>query len=120
MESNGRPGPPMDDYGHDISNYSGKGWQASTLHHATVNGEPSLVVHCPLKEGLDGDAMPDSIQTVIRIDESLRGREYLETLIHEFLHCALPSGSEEWVTMAGHELSQLIFEADCRRRAGLS
>lgn len=114
----------MDDYSDDTKNYQGVGWlrswEKTQVGHATINGEPSLILHCPLKEGFDGDASVDGIASVIRIEDGLRGREYMETLIHEFLHVVMPSASEDWVTQSARELSELIYSADCRRRSGLS
>ena len=109
----------MDDYSVDPKNYSGSGWKTQ-VGHATVNGEPSLLLHCRMREGFDGDAAIDGIARVIRVDDSLRGMPYMETLIHEFLHVIQPSASEEWVTQSARELSELIYSADCRSRSGLS
>lgn len=109
----------MDDYSVDLKNYSGSGWKTQ-VGHATVNGEPSLLLHCRMREGFDGDAAIDGIASVIRVDDSLRGMPYMETLIHEFLHVVLPAGSEEWVTQSAKELTELIYSADCRTRSGLS
>jgi len=110
----------MNDFGHDPANYKSRGWKDTSVHQATINGEPSLVVHCEMPEGTDGDASSEGVVNIVRISENLRGREYLETRLHEHLHCAAPLASEEWVTQTAHELSTLIFETDCRRRSGLT
>ena len=85
----------------------------------SLNGAPSLLIHCDMREGLDGDAQTEPVESIIRVDDSLRGREYLETVIHEALHVQLPHASEEFVTRSAEELSQIIFSSTVRRRSGL-
>lgn len=89
------------------------------LDQTTLNGAPSLLIHCDMREGLDGDAQTEPVESIIRIDDSLRGREYLETVMHEALHIQLPSGSEEWITRTAEELSAIIYTPVVRKRSGL-
>ncbi len=52
----------------------------------------------------------------IRIDKTLRGREMLETLIHEALHgCDYFKSSEQWVGQAALDISILLWKAGYRK-----
>ncbi len=44
----------------------------------------------------------------VLINERLSGRARLETEIHEFLHVAYPTHSEEHVTVAARDLARLL------------
>lgn len=51
----------------------------------------------------------------ILIDERLAGRALLNTEIHEYLHAANPTMSEEHVTQQGDDLSRILWALGYRR-----
>ena len=53
-------------------------------------------------------------QLTILIDSSLRGSRRLEIEIHEFLHAANPSISEEHVAAQAKDLSSILFKLGYR------
>ena len=53
-------------------------------------------------------------QLKILIDSSLRGSRRLEIEIHEFLHAANPSISEEHVAAQAKDLSSILFKLGYR------
>lgn len=50
----------------------------------------------------------------ILIDERLKGRQRLETEIHEWLHAANPTLSEEAVTNQAKDLSRILWKLGYR------
>ena len=62
-------------------------------------------------------------QTLIEkvlIDSRLKGRARLETEIHEFLHAANPTHSEEHVTQQGKDLARILWCLGYRIKEGTS
>lgn len=55
------------------------------------------------------DAKNPHLVKKVLIDERLRGRARLDTEIHEYLHAANPTLSEEHVTEQGKELSRILW-----------
>lgn len=55
------------------------------------------------------DAKNPHLAKKVLIDERLRGRARLDTEIHEYLHAANPTLSEEHVTEQGKELSRILW-----------
>jgi hypothetical protein len=54
----------------------------------------------------------------VLIDERLSGRARLDTEIHEYLHAANPTLSEEHVTQQGKELSRILWALGYRIKEG--
>ena len=51
----------------------------------------------------------------IVIDERQDSQDYLDTLIHECLHCFAPAWGEKRVTETANEITRVIWEKDYRR-----
>jgi len=51
----------------------------------------------------------------ILLDERLTGFDYLETAVHEILHCQNPKFSEEQVTAQGFEMADLLWKLGFRK-----
>ncbi len=49
-------------------------------------------------------------QKTIRVLRSLRGRDRMDTLIHEMLHAVLPDEEELWVNSVASDMSQVLWE----------
>jgi hypothetical protein len=45
----------------------------------------------------------------ILIDERLKGRSRLETILHECIHVSFPTASEEHVTEAARDISRVLW-----------
>ena len=60
------------------------------------------------------DSKAKDQQLKILIDSSLRGSRRLEIEIHEFLHAANPSISEEHVAAQAKDLSSILFKLGYR------
>lgn len=68
--------------------------------------------------GKDGDSdRPKSKHKQIRIWDRLRGRRLLETMIHEFTHCAHPKWDEEAVEEFSRDLALFIYRMGFRLRS---
>jgi hypothetical protein len=52
----------------------------------------------------------------IYIDSRLRGRKYLDTLIHEKLHLLFPDWSETKVIKTAHALTSVLWKQSYRRK----
>lgn len=70
--------------------------------------------YAKLRGQADGWAVvPDpkrpQIEERVLINERLRSRARLETEIHEFLHVAYPTHSEEHVTHAARDLARVLW-----------
>lgn len=62
------------------------------------------------------DARQPDAKSRVLINERLQGRARLETEIHEFLHCAYPTHSEEHVTAAARDLARMLHALKYRRQ----
>jgi hypothetical protein len=80
-----------------------------------------LVIQCHagLCPDLDGTAMGYDGFDVIRADPAMVGKDYTETLIHEFTHRFNPRWNEETVTLFAKQLTDLIYFPQIRRQGGL-
>ena len=52
----------------------------------------------------------------IRISERLRGRKFLETILHEMLHAADWHKDEYWVQEVAKDLSRVLMRQEIRDR----
>lgn len=82
-------------------------------HHFTINGVRWLVRFTRLRGDADGWAYPPDARNPkspkkILIDERLSGRRRLETILHEFIHVAFPTTSEEHVTESARDWSRAL------------
>jgi hypothetical protein len=66
--------------------------------------------------GYDGLAEndPKTTKKHIWISRSVKGKNLLDTIIHEGLHCALPCLSEEAVLQFGTELAAILWDLGYR------
>ena len=69
---------------------------------------------------LDGDCeSPHAIGKTIRVDDRLKGRELLETLLHEMLHAADWHKQEEWVERVSADIARVLWRPEIVARFGL-
>ena len=69
------------------------------------------VVHKDLSaDGVLGYALQEDFE--IEIDPNQSSREYLDTLIHEMLHCFLPDLTEKQIT----RMANIMADEICKRR----
>lgn len=69
-----------------------------------------------LGKDIDGDCDDPVVPNrTIRVLLSLRGRDLLETLIHEFTHGADHSKKEEWVTEFSRDLAIFLTRMGYKR-----
>ena len=85
-----------------------------TDHHFTLAGVRWLLRFTRLRGTAAGWAnWPDPknplIERKILIDERLKGRSLLETIIHECLHACFPQMSEETITEAGRDIARVLW-----------
>lgn len=88
-------------------------------HSYLINGVRWLWRYTSLKGSAQGwTFMPDpknpNVTKKILIDDRLRGRARLNTEIHEFLHAANPTQSEEHVTQQGNDLTRILWSLGYR------
>jgi len=88
-------------------------------HSYLINGVRWLWRYTSLKGSAQGwTFMPDpknpNVTKKVLIDERLRGRARLNTEIHEFLHAANPTQSEEHVTQQGNDLTRILWSLGYR------
>ncbi len=62
------------------------------------------------------DGLYEQDAGLITIDKRLRGREALETLLHELLHAELPSLSEKQVTNTARSQARAVWGIYERKR----
>jgi len=77
-----------------------------------INGHRWRVKRCRVPPSIDGDC--DYETRTIRVSSKLHGEDFLNTLIHEYLHARFPDLSEECVSENGDTLAALITFADFR------
>lgn len=92
-------------------------------HSFLINGVRWLWRYTRLKGQAVGWAQwPDKrnphLDKKVLIDERLKGRARLNTEIHEYLHAANPTLSEEHVTQQGDDLSRILWALGYRRMEG--
>lgn len=83
-------------------------------HSFLINGVKWLWRYTQLKGLAVGwTYMPDpknpTMKKKVLIDDRLKGRARLNVEIHEFLHAANPTHSEEHVTQQGDDLSRILW-----------
>lgn len=83
-------------------------------YHFVIAGIRWLWRYTRLKGNASGwtyhaDAENPSAGRKVLIDERLKGRAKLEIEIHEFLHAANPTLSEEHVTMQAKDLAKILW-----------
>lgn len=72
------------------------------------------VIHRKLgREKADGLAYAED--KVIHIDERLKGKDYIETAVHELLHVYFPKLSEKKVNQIAKGLTHDLWKLDVRR-----
>lgn len=59
---------------------------------------------------------PGPDELCIWINPKLRGKQRLETVIHESLHAEFPDMSEEQVVAAGNNISRLVWRLGYREK----
>lgn len=89
-----------------------------TEHHLSINGDTVMLVLCEMGPDRYGDAGP--VDSVVRVDSSLTGKEFTDTLIHELLHIAVPMASEAWVTEQATSLANVLHHPVIKKKAGFS
>ncbi len=89
-----------------------------------INGKRWLLVRERIPDALnrDGDCdHPDTPNKKVRIDTRLRGKQELETYIHEVRHAEnFKMYSEEYVKEVSHDLTNLLWRLGYRRDPSLS
>lgn len=90
-------------------------------HHFLINGVRWVWRYTRLKGTAIGwTYMPDpknlNVHKKVLIDDRLKGRARLNTEIHEFLHAANPTHSEEHVTQQGDDLTRILWALGYRLR----
>lgn len=83
-------------------------------HHFKINGKRWLWRYSPLKGMALGwtfmkDPKNPNVSEKVLIDSKLKGRQRLNTEIHEFLHAANPTQSEEHVSQQGDDLTRILW-----------
>ena len=62
------------------------------------------------------DAKNPQMPRKILIDERLKRRARLETILHELLHVAFPTVSEEHITESARDIAKVIWSLGYRER----
>jgi hypothetical protein len=83
-------------------------------HHFTIHGVKWLLRFTRLRGRAAGwaylpDAKNPKMPRKILIDERLKGRSRLETILHECIHVSFPTASEEHVTEAARDISRVLW-----------
>ena len=65
------------------------------------------------RQGAVGLAYADEM--MIEIDKRQDSRNYLDTLLHEMLHCLAPRWGERRVTQTANEMTRVIWDKNFRR-----
>lgn len=84
------------------------------IHHFLINGVRWPWRYTRLRGKAQGwTFMPDpknlKVKRKILIDDRLAGRQRLNTEIHEYLHAANPTQSEEHVSQQGDDLTRILW-----------
>jgi hypothetical protein len=92
-------------------------------HHFLINGCRWLWRYTRLRGNAVGwtfitDPKNQTINERVLIDSRLKGRARLETEIHEFLHAANPTHSEEHVSQQGADLARILWCLGYRIKEG--
>ena len=65
------------------------------------------------RQGAVGLAYADEM--MIEIDKRQDSKNYLDTLVHEMLHCFAPRWGEKRVTETANEMTRVIWDKNFRR-----
>lgn len=86
--------------------------------HITILGKRwELKITSKLSRDCRGECEPpDSVKKEIRIRSTLKGREFLEVLMHEILHAADWSKDESWVERVADDMSAILWKMGYRRK----
>lgn len=87
--------------------------------HYLLHGARWLLRFTRLRGGAAGWAyLPDhknpKLPRKILIDERLKRRTRLETILHELLHVSFPTVSEEHITEAGRDIARVLWSLGYR------
>lgn len=90
-------------------------------HHFLINGVRWLWRYTRLKgQAVGWTFMPDpknqGVRKKVLIDDRLKSRARLNTEIHEFLHAANPTHSEEHVSQQADDLTRILWALGYRQR----
>jgi len=80
--------------------------------HSKVKIKQPKIIHRELDDAL---GLATQTDFEIEIDPRQKSREYLNTLIHEMLHCFLPDLSERSITRLADIMSNEIWKKRFRR-----
>lgn len=88
-------------------------------HHFTVAGARWLLRFTRLKGRAAGWAyLPDHktplLPRKILVDDRLKNRAKLETIIHELIHVCFPTSSEEHVTLTARDIAKVLWTLSYR------
>lgn len=83
-------------------------------HHFTLHGLRWLLRFTRLRGQAAGwaylpDAKRPQMPRKILVDDRLRNRPLLETILHECLHVSFPSASEEHVTESARDIARVLW-----------
>ena len=84
----------------------GKHWHIERPRSITREGEPQHGECDP----------PDTPKKAIRVVSYVKGREELETFLHEMLHACDWSKDESWVEQTAYDLSIALWRLGYRRQ----
>ena len=65
------------------------------------------------RQGAVGLAYADEM--MIEIDKRQNSKNYLDTLLHEMLHCFAPRWGEKRITQTANEMTRVIWDKNFRR-----
>lgn len=90
-------------------------------HHFTVAGARWLLRFARLRGRAAGWAyLPDAktplLPRKILIDDRLRNRAKLETIVHELLHVCFPTVSEEHITESARDIARVLWSLNYREQ----
>ena len=90
-------------------------------HHFTLAGVKWLLRFTRLRGNAAGWAyLPDrknpQLERKILIDERLKNRPRLETIVHECLHALYPTVSEEHITESARDLARVLWSLGYREQ----
>lgn len=75
--------------------------------------KPIKVIHRKLgREKAYGQAWKD--ERIIEIDERITGKIYLDTVVHEILHCQFPKLPEITINARATELANILWDCGFR------
>lgn len=90
-------------------------------HHFRICGQRWLLRFTRLRGQAAGwaylpDAKRPEMQRKILVDSTLTGRARAETIVHEVLHVAFPTASEEHITESARDLARVLWALGYREQ----